>query len=123
GPGGHARRARRHPGRRAVHAHAALVRGLDAPTRHVALTAPRPTFGAMETDTRRDRVRASTPRRLNARIDAQTHAHISEVTARGPEAVRRRMAQLDREWDIDRSLMLLVAIAGTAAHELIMPGG
>lgn len=72
----------------------------------------------MQTETRRDRVRARTPARLNAKIDAQTNANIGEATSRGPAAVQRRLQELDREWDIDRSLMLLLSIAGTVAHEL-----
>jgi hypothetical protein len=67
-----------------------------------------------------DRVRRRTPRRLNERIDAKSDARVKAAAAEGGEALRRRLATVNREWDVDRVLMLAVAVAGTVAHELAL---
>jgi hypothetical protein len=69
-----------------------------------------------------DRVRARTPGRLNARIDARTQERLSEAAHLGPVAREKIIARLDREWDIDRAMMLLLSIAGTVAHEVSLRG-
>ena len=51
-----------------------------------------------------DRVRALTPSEFNHKIDLKTRRKISEVKAQGPRAIRARLRELDREWDIDRVL-------------------
>lgn len=53
-----------------------------------------------------DRIRSNTLERVNHKIDRNTERTIAEVVALGPEAVRERLKELDREWDIDRVLML-----------------
>lgn len=73
----------------------------------------------MINEDRVDRVRARTPDRLNARIDARTEKRLIEAAHLGPVAREERLARLDREWDIDRAMMLLLSIAGTVAHELV----
>ncbi len=59
-----------------------------------------------------DRVRAHSPDALNRRVDLLTEASVASVTRSGHDAIVKRMAELDREWDIDRALMLNSAIAG-----------
>ncbi len=60
-----------------------------------------------------DRVRRYSPETLNRRVDLLTEASIASVTRSGHDAIVRRVAELDREWDIDRALMLNFAIVGT----------
>jgi hypothetical protein len=43
---------------------------------------------------------------VNERIDRKTDEAIHRTLAAGPYAVRRRLDELDREWTIDRVLML-----------------
>jgi hypothetical protein len=60
----------------------------------------------METIIHYDRIRRFTPARVNERIDSATRSRVEELIRRGPDAVRARLEELDREWDIDRVLML-----------------
>lgn len=69
----------------------------------------------IESATEADRVRRHTPPQLNARIDQETELSVREHLAAGPEAVQRRLDELDREWDIERVL-------GTMAPALILKG-
>jgi hypothetical protein len=55
---------------------------------------------------------------VNRKIDRLTSASITEHTQAGPEAIQRRLAELDHEWDVDRALMVNFAIAGGAAFAL-----
>lgn len=66
---------------------------------------------------RRDRVRAHTAPRVNERIDLRTAARVQRVSA-DRDGIGRRLAELDREWDVDRATMAVFSIAGTVAHEL-----
>ncbi len=54
----------------------------------------------------RDRVRNHSSNNANQKIDLQTERNINEYISQGPVAVRARLAELDREWDIERSLEL-----------------
>jgi hypothetical protein len=65
-----------------------------------------------------DRVRRHSADHVNARIDAETAARIREVEDAGPAAIVRRVAELDREWDVDRALMANFAIVGGIAFAL-----
>jgi hypothetical protein len=67
-----------------------------------------------------DRVRAHTSASVNAQIDRETATRISEYQALGPVARGRRLAELDREWDIDRGLMLLFSALGGLTFTLGM---
>lgn len=51
-----------------------------------------------------DRVRKVSSSAANLRIDVQTAYNISRYKRQGREAVARRIAELDREWDIERVL-------------------
>ncbi|MGZ3768767.1 MAG: YgaP family membrane protein [Bdellovibrio sp.] len=53
-----------------------------------------------------DRVRQNTLNKVNQKIDNETEAKIQYVISQGQEAVQQRLNELDREWDIDRVLML-----------------
>ncbi|MBI5545437.1 MAG: hypothetical protein HY901_16245 [Deltaproteobacteria bacterium] len=65
-----------------------------------------------------DRVRAHTPNPINEQIDSQTRARLAEVQELGPVQVGRRLADLDREWDVDRTLMAMFPILGGTTFAL-----
>ena len=50
------------------------------------------------------RVPQHTAEHINQRIRAQTEANIAGYAAAGPEAIDQRLKELDREWDIERTL-------------------
>ena len=50
-----------------------------------------------------ERVRKHTAERVNRRIDHETHSRILHY-AHYPEQIHARLAALDREWDIERTL-------------------
>jgi hypothetical protein len=58
-----------------------------------------------------DRVPNQTAEHINERIRRQTDANIAQVANSGRQAIQGRLAELDREWDIER---LLEANAATA---------
>lgn len=60
----------------------------------------------------RDRIRNHSSPVVNARIDRQTKAQVDEYRAATPEDIGRRLADLDREWDIDRAVMANLAVVG-----------
>jgi len=51
-----------------------------------------------------DRVTRNTAEHINERIRHQIEANIAYTAAAGPEAMNRRLEELDREWDIERIL-------------------
>ena len=51
-----------------------------------------------------DRVRDATAAELNQQIDRQTDANILHYANASPEVITERIAQLDREWDLDQLL-------------------
>ena len=51
-----------------------------------------------------ERVPGHTPEAYNEAIRRQTEANVARVAAAGPAALDRRLAELDREWDIERTL-------------------
>ena len=65
---------------------------------------------------RSDRVRDHSGQSSNRRIAERTSARVEQVVARGRDAVIRRLAEIDQEWDVDRALMVNFAIAGGAAY-------
>jgi hypothetical protein len=78
-----------------------------------------------------DRVRAHTAPEVNARIDRATEARIQHYAGASREELSRRIAELDREWDMERYLEMnasALAFAGLTlglAHSkkwLIIPG-
>jgi len=53
-----------------------------------------------------DRVRDMTSERVNQKIDQQALQEIARVKEQGPSAIRQRLEEIEKEWDIDRVLML-----------------
>lgn len=51
-----------------------------------------------------DRVRRSTTEERNREIDRQTDLSIQRHASAGAEDIRKRIADLDREWDVERVL-------------------
>jgi hypothetical protein len=66
---------------------------------------------------RRDRVRAWSPVRVNERIDHETQARVRRFVGRDRSEILRRIEMLDREWDIDRAVMALHATMSSFARE------
>lgn len=58
-----------------------------------------------------DRVPQSTAEHVNRRIRRQTEARVARCADAGIEAIERRLAELDREWDIERLLETNAATA------------
>jgi hypothetical protein len=50
------------------------------------------------------RVEHNTADELNARIERETIANIERVAGAGPAAISHRLLELDREWDVERTL-------------------
>lgn len=50
------------------------------------------------------RVPRQTSRRVNEEIRRKTEANVIHFSSAGPEAIDRRLAELEREWDIERTL-------------------
>jgi hypothetical protein len=64
-----------------------------------------------------DRVPKHTADKINKRIHRETEDRVERCRAAGREAIDRRLAELDREWDIERTLEAnagTVALAGCA---------
>jgi protein gp37 len=53
-----------------------------------------------------DRVRNMSADKANRAIDASTRESIERATAGGRAAIQQRLAALQKEWDIDRVLMV-----------------
>lgn len=51
-----------------------------------------------------ERVPLHTAEHINERIRRQTDERVANCAAAGPEAIDRRLAELDQEWDIERIL-------------------
>jgi hypothetical protein len=56
------------------------------------------------THTTAERVVANTPEEINERIRRRTEDSIAAAARGGHAAIARRLAELDREWDIERCL-------------------
>ncbi len=78
-----------------------------------------------------NRVALHSPRRSNEAIRRQTEENIARIAAAGPEAIERRLRQLDHEWDIERVLeanaatVALIGVGlGTFVHRrfYLLPG-
>lgn len=59
-----------------------------------------------------DRIRDHSSGHVNEQIDLQTRARIQEYAEASREEIGRRLAELDREWDVDRALMANFAVLG-----------
>jgi hypothetical protein len=54
-----------------------------------------------------ERVSQNTAEEINDRIRRETDARVARLADEGPEAVERRLEELDQEWDIERALETL----------------
>ncbi len=62
------------------------------------------------------RVPAHTADHVNQAIRRQTEERVAQCSAAGPEAIEQRLAELDHEWDIERTLEANAAtLAATGA--------
>jgi hypothetical protein len=59
-----------------------------------------------------DRVRARTGAKANARIDRGVAARLARLRTNPTASLLRHLAELDREWDVDRALMANFAVLG-----------
>jgi hypothetical protein len=59
-----------------------------------------------------DRVRDHSAHHVNRRIARTMNASVQHHIRQGRDAILKRLAELDREWDIDRVLMANFAVAG-----------
>lgn len=62
-----------------------------------------------------DIVRNNTSDKINAIIDQKTHSNIAQYSSQGKTVINARIEQLDKEWDIERTLELnasVIAFAG-----------
>jgi hypothetical protein len=67
-----------------------------------------------------DRIRARTSRHVNDRIDRETSQRIAQGRRAPTASLLRRLAELDREWDVDRALMANFAVLGSLTFGLGM---
>jgi hypothetical protein len=65
-----------------------------------------------------DRVREHSSGAVNQRIDRAARGAIVELTT--PDAIRARLAELDREWHLDRALMGVFSVLGTLTARAAM---
>lgn len=66
-----------------------------------------------------DEIRAHTSEASNARIDRETSRAVS-AASESRDAIQTRLAELDREWNVDRALMLNFAVLGGLSAALTM---
>lgn len=68
------------------------------------------------------RVTEHTDEDVNARIRRVTEDNVDCYARQGPEAIARRLGELDREWDIERTLetnFAVVTLIGIGLGELV----
>jgi hypothetical protein len=71
---------------------------------------------------RADRVRAHTQSGVQERLDQQLAERIAQLAADGPDAISRRLAELDRESDTERVLEInasALALTGLAVGDTV----
>lgn len=56
-----------------------------------------------------ERVRSSTSPSQNKKIDRETKANLAQYKDQDPFSIRERMKELDKKWDIERTLMFNAA--------------
>jgi hypothetical protein len=67
-------------------------------------------------ETQRDRVREHSSQWVNQRITRGIQSNLERCLHEGRDAIVARLAELDREWDIDRVLMANFAVLGGATY-------
>ena len=69
-----------------------------------------------------DRVRRFTAKKVNAEIDRKTERNIAHYSALDEAGIKRRVEELDAEWDIERVLEVnasTLALSGVALGALV----
>ncbi|MGE0871012.1 MAG: hypothetical protein AB7P03_20780 [Kofleriaceae bacterium] len=66
-----------------------------------------------------DRIRSHTSDTANDRIDRETQSALNEVLD-SPERIRARLAELDQEWGVDRTLMVVFSALGGISAAMAM---
>jgi len=74
----------------------------------------------MKTEIPGERVRSSTPRSQNKEIDREIVANIARFSAEGAAAVESRIQELDKKWDIERTLEVNAGILGLTGSLLAL---
>jgi hypothetical protein len=69
------------------------------------------------------RVLENTPQQVNQRIRWQTEQRLACCAAGGAEAIARRLAELDAEWDVERALEATAAGVGLIGIALGVTAG
>lgn len=69
---------------------------------------------AMQLSITKDHVRSATGSDKNAEIDWQIDENIRYYSRQGTEAIKARIVELDKEWDIERTLELNAAVIAFA---------
>lgn len=64
------------------------------------------------------RTEQNTPRSLNERILRRTEQSIQRAVSQGPQAIERRLQELDAEWDTERTLETMAASFGLVGFTL-----
>ncbi len=67
-----------------------------------------------------ERVPINTAESVNEQIRRRTEESVRRVAAGGPQAIERRLAELDREWDIERTLEANAATLAAAGAALAL---
>jgi hypothetical protein len=67
-----------------------------------------------------DRIRARSAGKVNDRIDREAARRVAEARTQPTAGLLRRLAELDREWDVDRALMANFAVLGGLSFGLGM---
>lgn len=65
-----------------------------------------------------ERVPSNTSKCINRRIREQTEANVTMYASRGTAAIAERLAELDQEWDIERTLETNASIASLVGLSL-----
>jgi len=73
------------------------------------------------------RVASSTTETVNEQIRRRTEENVARCAQAGPEAIERRLQELDREWDVERTLeanaatavLLSVALGATVNRKFL----
>ena len=67
-----------------------------------------------------DRVPEHTAEHVNLRIRGQMEERVARIAAAGPEAIARRLEELDQEWDTERTLEANAATITTVGSALAL---
>jgi hypothetical protein len=71
----------------------------------------------VEDPRRVDRVRERTPAHVLAKLDRRTAARVFRCAREGAPAIQARIAELDREWDIERYLDVNFVVVSAIAEQ------